>query len=70
MKTQYNTDKSGLQKKIDGTDKKMSDTCELIKKKGYSAKITEIEGKLPSFTGLATTAAFNDVGIRYRRMVI
>ena len=31
-------------------------------KTGYSAKITEIEGKIPSITGLATTAGVNAVG--------
>ena len=33
LKTQYNTDKSGLKKKIDNASKKISDTSELIKKK-------------------------------------
>ena len=32
LKTQYNTDKSGLKKKIDNASKKISDTSELIKK--------------------------------------
>ena len=27
-------------------------------KKNYNARITEIEGKIPTITGLATTAAF------------
>ena len=29
----------------------------LLKKKDYNAKITEIEGKIPSINGLATNAA-------------
>ena len=39
LKTQYNTDKSGLQKK-------KPDTSALIKKSDYNAKITVIEGKI------------------------
>ena len=35
----------------------MSDTSELIIKTNYNVKITEIEGKIPSITALATTAA-------------
>ena len=31
LKTQYNTDKSGLEKKIDDADKKISDTSGLVK---------------------------------------
>ena len=30
-----------------------------LKKTDYNAKITEIEGKRPSITGLATTSALN-----------
>ena len=43
LKTQYNTDKSGLKKKIDNASKKISDTSELIKKTDHNTKITEIE---------------------------
>ena len=60
-KTQHNTDKSGLEKKINDADKKIPDTSGLVKKTDYNAKITEIEGKIPSITGLATTAALNAV---------
>ena len=31
----------------------------MLKKTDYNAKITEIEGKRPSITGLATTSALN-----------
>ena len=33
----------------------------LIKKTDYNAKVTEIKGKIPSITGLATTAAVNAI---------
>ena len=57
LKTQYDTDKSGLEKKINDADKKISDTSGLVKKTDYNAKISGIEGKIPSTAGLATTAA-------------
>ena len=37
------------------------DTSGLAKKIGYDNKINEIEGKIPSITGLATTGALNAV---------
>ena len=39
------------------TDKQIPDANKLVKKTDYNAKITEIEGKVSSITGLATTAA-------------
>ena len=39
----------------------MPNTSVLVKKTDYDAKITEIEGKTPSITDLATTAALNAV---------
>ena len=41
--------------------KKIPDTGELVKRTDNNAKITEIEGKIPSITGLATTAALTTV---------
>ena len=46
LKTKYDTDKSGLEKKISDADKKIPDTSGLVKKLDYNAKITYIEGKL------------------------
>ena len=37
--------------------KKVRDTSCLVKKTNYNAKITEIECKIPSISGLATNAA-------------
>ena len=61
LKTHYNTDKSGLEKKIDDASKKILDASGLVLKTDYNAKITDIEGKIPSITSLATTAALNAV---------
>ena len=41
MKTKYDTDKSELEKKI-------PDTSDLLKKRDYNSKISEIENKIPS----------------------
>ena len=38
LKTQYNTDKSGLEKKIQDADKKISDTSWPIKKNSLQRK--------------------------------
>ena len=42
-------------------DKKIRDTSGLVKKIDYNAKITEIESKIPSITGLATNSALNAI---------
>ena len=61
LKTKYDTDKSDLKKISDG-DKKIPDTSGLIKKKtDFSSKITEIEDKIPSISGLATNSALTAV---------
>ena len=42
-------------------ERKIPDTIGLVKKVDYNAKITEIEGKIPSISGLATNAALTIV---------
>ena len=42
-------------------ERKIPDTIGLVKKVDYNAKITEIEGKIPSINGLATNAALTIV---------
>ena len=54
LKTIYDTDKWELEKKI-------PDISKLVKKLDYNAKITEIEDKLQSISGLATDAALTAV---------
>ena len=65
LKTAYDTDKSDLEKKISDADKKIPDVSGLVKKTIFNSKITEIEGKMPSITGLASnselTAAENKI---------
>ena len=53
-KTKYDLDKSDLEKKV-------LDPSGLVKKLDYNAKITEIEGKIPSISGFATNAALTAV---------
>ena len=57
LKTNYDTDKSDLEKKTSDADKKVPDTSGIVKKLDYNAKITEIENKIPSISGLAKTSA-------------
>ena len=42
-------------------ENKIPDTSELIKKTDCNAKITQIDGKIPSISGLATNAALTAV---------
>ena len=55
LKTKYDTDKSKSENKI-------PDTRGLVKKRDYNTKITEIEGKTPNVSDLATKAALTTVG--------
>ena len=50
-----------LRDKVDDVIKTITDTSEVVQKTGYNSKITQIKGKIPSITDLATTAAFNAV---------
>ena len=64
LKTQYDTDKLGLEKKVKDVDKKKKKKSwyqRIAKKSDYNVEISEIEGKTPGIAGLATTAAFNAV---------
>ena len=67
LKTNYDTDKSDLEKKISDTDKKTPDTSDRAKKTDLNAKITEIENKIPNITGSATNSALK---IKYLMLVI
>ena len=55
MKTQYKTNKVGLENEI-------PDTSRLVEKTDYNKIIIVIELNIPNTTGLATTAAFDAVG--------
>ena len=54
LKTKYQRDKSELENKI-------LDTSKLVKKTDQNAKIREIESKIPSISGSATTFALTAV---------
>ena len=54
LKTTYDIDKSGLEKKI-------PDTSDLANITDLNGKISEIENKIPSITGLATNSALTAV---------
>ena len=53
--TRYVSHKQGLEKKIKDGVKKVPNTNGLDKKTDYNTKVTEIENKIPSVTGLVTT---------------
>lgn len=59
LKTQYNSDKSDLKKKIDDASKKIYDTSAVDKERDYNTKINEREGKACSIFGLAIIIAPN-----------
>ena len=46
---------------VDLFEKKVPDSSRLVKKTGYNVKITELENKIPSISGLATTFALTTV---------
>ena len=54
---QYNTDKLGIEKKIDGIDKNL-DTGERFGKTDCNGKVIEIKSKIHSITGLAATTRY------------
>ena len=54
LKTKYDTDKLELGKKI-------CYNSGLVKKLHYSAKVTELEKKIPSISSLATTSALTKI---------
>ena len=56
LKTQYNNDKSIRSRKL---MKKLPGNSELVKKQITMFTISEIEGKIPIISDLATTATFN-----------
>ena len=61
LKAKYDADKSDLEKRISDVDKEIPDTSAFIKRTDYSSKITKIENKIPSISGLATNSALTAV---------
>ena len=58
-KTQYDSDKQGLEKNVEDVDKKILNASGLLKKDDCNTKITEIENKMARAIALVTTAALN-----------
>ena len=58
-KTQYNSDKQGLEKKTKDGDKKIPNTKGLVRKTDCNTKITEIENKVLEISNPARKAALN-----------
>ena len=54
MQIKYDTDNSDLERKI-------PETSELVKKTDYNTKITEMESKISSISGLATNSELTAV---------
>ena len=54
LKTKYDADKTGLEKKIPNISK-------FVKKSDYNAKISELKTKIPSISDIVTTSALNAV---------
>ena len=61
-RTKYENDGSDLEKKISDIDKKITNVSDLVKKNCFNTKVTEIEGKILSISGLATNSALTAVG--------
>ena len=60
-KNKYEKDGSDFEDKINKIDKKIPDVTSLVKKTDFNAKDIEIEGKIPSVSGLATSSALTAV---------
>ena len=61
LKTKYEKDGLDFEDKIRKIDQKVPDASDLVKKTNFNAKVAEIEGKIPSFSGLATNSALTAV---------
>ena len=58
-KTNYDSEKQSLEKKIGDVDEKIRNTSELIKNTKNDTKITNTANKIPRVTGLVTTDILN-----------
>ena len=67
-KTNDDLDKNVLKTRLRISQKK-SNTRKLVKKTDHKTKITDIENKIPSVTGLVTTAALNTVVTKIKKKI-
>ena len=66
LNTQNGLDKQRLEKKIEDVDKMISNALGLPRKTDNKIKITDVENKIPSVTGLATTTGLNNTTQRLK----
>ena len=59
--SQYEKGGSDFEDKITKIDKNILDISDLVKKTDFNAKITEVEGKIPNITGLATNSVLTAI---------
>ena len=60
-----------MEKKINDADKIIADTSKIVKKKRlHNTKITEMENKIPSTSGLVTNSALTAVKNKMLMLVI
>ena len=59
IKIQIDSDKQGLEKKVEDVDKNTTNTSGLVKMTDCNTKITEIENETPIVAGLITTEVLN-----------
>ena len=57
LKIKYEKDGSDLEDKINKVDKKNPEVIHLVKITDFNSKTSEVEGKIPSISGLATNSA-------------
>ena len=56
-RTKFSTDTYALDDKIDKVDKKIPGFTSFVKKTDFDSKVTEVEGKIPNISGLATNSS-------------
>ena len=56
---EYNTDKQGLEKKIEDFNRKILDVSNLISNTTLNTNIDEVNKKIPDVSGLVTNTALN-----------
>ena len=61
LKAKYEKDGSDFKDKTNKIDKKITAVSDLVKKTDFNSKITEVEGKRPSISGLATSSPLTAV---------
>ena len=60
-KNKYEKDGSYFEDRINKVNKKIPDVSSLVKKTDFNAKISEVEDKIPSISGLDTSSALTAV---------